>query len=342
MKNIGIIIQGPISHITKPYLKKNVSYLDEFFPNYDIVISTQTKDEELLNWCREELRVRVMECSTIESTVFEVLNRNNFGNQTITSKIGLNALENASDEKYDYIIKVRADEFFEDYEPLIKKMEENPDKLICGNYFFRKDFPYHIGDHLIAGTLENFKLFVESSFNRLYDSCSNFMLFEDSILNDDYSTYIYNGENIRTMIEINETFVPPECRLTINYLLEKGEIPLCKRHKELMNKYFDVIDVRTMGDFECRSNYWRMVINKDNYENFEYEIFNKKENQCWDCPTFIMCKERQRQAMMFSLINGSITDMSELYDLNNDIDIFSSVYRPWTKIDQFKKCITIT
>ncbi len=50
MRSVGIIIQGPISHLTIPFLKKNVSYLDEFFPNYDIVISTKTKDEEWF-WC---------------------------------------------------------------------------------------------------------------------------------------------------------------------------------------------------------------------------------------------------------------------------------------------------
>lgn len=337
MTNVAILIQGPLQYETIKFLKKSVSYLDEFFPNYDIKISTQTKDKALLDFCKDELRVGVITSETIESTTFSVLNTSNFGNQVLTSKLGMDSFT----DEYDYAIKIRTDEFFEDYKPLMEKMENNPEKIICSNYFFRKDYPYHIGDHIIAGSFENLKLFFDSSFNRLYDLCRNFMLFEDMIKNDQFHTYIYNNRNIKSIVEVNEGTAPPESRLAINYLLEQGEHPLCKNHKELMQKYFDVIDVTRMGDFECRSNAWSLQINSENFSNFEHEVLNKKENQCWDCPSFLLCEERERQAMMLALIRSSIKDINELQDLTDDLDIHSSVYRPWTKIKEFNKCIRL-
>ena len=342
MRNVAVLIQGPVKESSKEFLKKNVSYLDEFFPNYDIILSTQTDDEDILEWVQDELKIRVLKCPKMEdSNMFSVLNMNNFGNQVITSHFGLIGLEDSSDLKYDYAIKIRSDEYFQNYLPLIEKMEENPDKIVCSNYFFRKDFPYHIGDHIIAGSFDNVKMLITSSFDRLMDACNNFIFFEDSIFHDNYHEYIFNDTKLKDVFAINEAHATPESRLAINYLLAKGENPICKNHKELMNKYFDVVDVTEMGDFECRSNLFNIAINQSNCRTLITDIFDKEEHQCRTCPSFMICKERERQAVIWVLMRSSIKDMSELTDLEDDLEIFTGVYKPWKQLEQFKNCVKI-
>lgn len=64
--------------------------------------------------------------------------------------------------KTKFAIKVRADEYHENFSEFINQIKTHPEKIITHNMFFRKldQYPYHFSDHLIGGTTENlFKMF---------------------------------------------------------------------------------------------------------------------------------------------------------------------------------------
>jgi hypothetical protein len=74
-------------------------------------------------------------------------NNQNVYYQVYTS---LNGLEKCTSE---YVIKIRSDEVFVNYNDFVDAMFANPDKLVCTNVFLRAShvFPYHISDHIIGG-----------------------------------------------------------------------------------------------------------------------------------------------------------------------------------------------
>lgn len=347
--DVAIIIQGPLVAPVLSNLAKSISYLDSFFPNYDIIVSTfETKEDDddfnIISEFKEWSKVNYVYAEDLKNIqVFDMLNANNYANQVLTSANAFKEIEKqGNDNKYDYAIKIRTDEYFENYIPLMEKMKSNPDKIICSNIFFRKDFPYHIGDHIISGSYKNLKEFFLSSYTELVEKIVNPLYFEDCMKNDRYVEYLYNTD-VTSFNGVNETCVPPECRLAINYLLHKNENPICANHKSLMQKYFEVIDVSTMGEFECKSNYWKFKLNKENYGEILHEIMHKSENKCLDknCPDFLLCDKLVRQAMLYSLIKNSINSIDELYDLTDDYKTYASVYRPWKNIPEFSQKIHI-
>ena len=67
-----------------------------------------------------------------------------------------------------FSIKVRADEYYQNWEPFINKMTGEPDKIITNNVFFRKveRYPFHISDHIIGGLTSNLlKMFQNTKQN---------------------------------------------------------------------------------------------------------------------------------------------------------------------------------
>jgi len=56
-----------------------------------------------------------------------------------------------------FAIKVRADEWYENFSLFIAAMKNYPNKITTHNLFFRTfgQYPYHLSDHVIGGTKEN-------------------------------------------------------------------------------------------------------------------------------------------------------------------------------------------
>ena len=70
-----------------------------------------------------------------------------------------------------YVIKMRSDEFYTNFNVLKEKLLENTKKMVCGNIFFKPwDFkPYHIGDHLFAAERE----FLLKTYHILFNAYTN-------------------------------------------------------------------------------------------------------------------------------------------------------------------------
>jgi hypothetical protein len=66
-------------------------------------------------------------------------------------------LEGIKKCKTKFAIKVRADEWYENFTAFITVMKRAPNKITTHNMFFRThgQYPYHISDHIIGGTTDN-------------------------------------------------------------------------------------------------------------------------------------------------------------------------------------------
>ena len=54
--------------------------------------------------------------------------------------------------KSEYTLKIRSDEYFSNLNPIIECISKNPNKLVCGNIFYKpwRINPFHMGDHIFA------------------------------------------------------------------------------------------------------------------------------------------------------------------------------------------------
>jgi hypothetical protein len=68
-----------------------------------------------------------------------------------------------------YVIRTRSDEMFGNLQPLIEKFEQDTNKVVCGNIFFKRwiTYGFHHGDHLFVGRtnhlIEAYKKVVDGS-----------------------------------------------------------------------------------------------------------------------------------------------------------------------------------
>jgi len=75
--------------------------------------------------------------------------------------------------KTPYVIKARLDEYWSNLDTLESKIQKNKEKIISSSMFFRKKgfaggkYKFHIGDKILAGTLDNMMLMFESTLHNL-------------------------------------------------------------------------------------------------------------------------------------------------------------------------------
>jgi hypothetical protein len=338
LEDILVIVQGPEYESTKT----SIEYLRSFgFSKENIILSTYEKEKDQEHIDYDCLIAEVNEIKPNTNYNFDVLNKNNYANQILTTS---NAFKTISEMglAYKYVIKIRSDEYYEDYSPLIKKMEDSPSKITCSNLFFRKDFPFHIGDHIMGGTYKNMAGMFATCSEKLVDPVSSPEKLQNYLLKDKYKKYIFNGyykNGVSKFVEILETNVAPECRLAINYLIYKGKEPLCENHKELMNDYFDVIDIGNMGNFLFNWRGMNISVNEESHEDILATILKGPKYNCTTCPSRILCQQRKRQAQIYNTFDNCILDMRELYDLVDDAAIYNTMYKPHRIAKKFEKFI---
>jgi len=145
-------------------------------------------------------------------------NEQNVYLQVYTTLNGLNSVNTP------FVIKVRADEYYSNFNPLIDRMNGNLNKIITTNIFFRKTVthPYHISDHIIGGLREHVqKMF--TNCKRMLESKKSFRMITRGI---------------------------PEQWLTVGYLLSYyTEDDLKKDPKGKMISHFNVVNVVDFEEF---------------------------------------------------------------------------------------------
>jgi hypothetical protein len=139
-----LIIQGKLSIYT---LLSILKYKEEF---NIVIVTPKTSNEKLIKECFNiSISNQNISCILYDENV----NRPEFNNvqnryfHFLSTHLGLEV----SSTKYS--IKLRSDEFYSDLNPFMKKIKENPDKIITNDVFFRKSSfkRFHPSDHLVGG-----------------------------------------------------------------------------------------------------------------------------------------------------------------------------------------------
>ena len=148
-----------------------------------------------------------------------------------------NGLEKSS---ADYIIKMRSDEYYEDFSIIKKELRKSSHKFICGNIFYKrthKGSPYHIGDHIYACKRE-------SIHNGLKIALA---YYRDHIV----------LPGLEKEEDIDQTLNSAEVSLAHIFLIGSG-IPRDTWHgveeniHSTFDKYFKVFDINRLGEYIAR------------------------------------------------------------------------------------------
>lgn len=202
-------------------------YVDNIYIYYNhpkpcdvtFVIQGLSKKETFIKLICNLLLYGYVELATWEfynqDKVLDYINKNNIENrqniylQVFTSLSGLQKC------KTKYAIKVRADEWYDDFSKFIMIMTKTPNKITTHNMFFRKlgEYPYHISDHVIGGTTENLlKMFTMCKkmldtkqtlpdIPRVYDKCP------EQWLTIAYMNCFYTQDDLTNYSKINEKMI---------------------------------------------------------------------------------------------------------------------------------------
>lgn len=233
-ENYTLLIQGPIRHKTKEFLKK---YKET---HKNIVFSTWA-GEDLYKLKKEVdlTGIVLIENTPIKNVDIIKYNKKNAYNQIYSCLEGLKVINTK------YTIKVRSDEYYENLFPFFKKW--NTGKITTNNLFFRKfkHSPYHPSDHIISGeTKKLYEMFLAAEAKCDKKGKLEIIKYYNFAKNHFNSKMVYNE------------YLAPEVLLAISYLLylNKNINRLnYKNFKEIFKEVFDVVDTKSLGEiYVCK------------------------------------------------------------------------------------------
>jgi len=146
MMKYSLLIQGPLNATSLNAIDK-CGYGEQVD---EVVISHWSCDKN-----KEELlqKIPTENITIVESKLPEIPLENGAHDTAHNMWYGVSSThEGLKKCKGKFTIKIRSDEYYEDFGPLKELSKNNPDKMIFGN-IFAKNFsycPYHIGDHLFV------------------------------------------------------------------------------------------------------------------------------------------------------------------------------------------------
>jgi hypothetical protein len=337
MSNIAVIIQGPLNDVYSLY--KNINYLKRFVDEQDILISTWDNERNLHLLSDFNTGIILSDVKPIKKSClhFPLINKNNYFFQTYSTAIGIANLIQRNE--YEYIIKLRTDEYYEDYGALIEIICNN-NRIVSSSLFYRNDIPFHIGDHVLAGPAEEMFLMFEKAIAELMRLRSQ-EYFLQELLSDKYSEILYNNTHadLCNMVPFKLTNITPEQRLTIAYLSQKEAMCDIKveNHPTFMKQYFTPFDVRLTKKYRCVANSLnRLVITEHNIGDLDTTIMTDPNFVCTDCLPHILCEKTINQANIIKLLRSIVTDNSTITALKDDSAIFNSLHAPHKVLPEFK------
>jgi hypothetical protein len=137
---------------------------------------------------------------SLNITINEWKNPYNLYYQTYTTLRGLEKVET------EWVIKVRADELYVDWETFIDTMISNPDKIICNNvyFYYGKRCTYHVSDHILGGKIDNIKTMFQNCISSLQKpEYPMFIRHAEQILTYSYLSSIYPKDSLINNIDIS-------------------------------------------------------------------------------------------------------------------------------------------
>ena len=140
MIDLSILIQGPASPESDGF-----KILNKYKEHGNILVSCYEEDETQFLSEFDFVEVIKSETPILEEKV-GVYHDSTFYYALYTTFKGLEKI------KSEYTLKIRSDEYFSNLNPIIECISKNPNKLVCGNIFYKpwRIKPFHMGDHIFA------------------------------------------------------------------------------------------------------------------------------------------------------------------------------------------------
>ena len=336
----GIVIQGSIHDYG--ILKKNIDLVRKYFPEEDIVISTWkpeglASEQKDLNFCDEDgnlYGIKTIRNSAKKFQAIGTIDVVNGGNIVYHCQSAYAGVEYFKQKGgYSHIIKVRADECYDSLNIFEQKMRQADDKILCLSLFFRKDFPYHIGDHLLGGRIENIEQLFAGILQYSYDiiTSEEGRLFESEVVQGKWNKRIWTNceSDLAKLVNLTHTDIPPEVKFGTEYISRKERRDIkAEEHVELTKKYFDTFDVRMFRKFYFSANSicGGIIITDNNIsENGDIII---AEPECNGHAEWILCPVCYGRALVDELLKSELRSMDDLKLLENDLQKYCVIFKP--------------
>ena len=245
---ISLVLQGPLTLNTLLMVKY---YGSEY--EMTIVAPVDTKNHKLA----EELRkITQSENSKVSFFLYnpDIL-KDSFDNYQNRFYQIYSTLTGIKNSKSDFVVKFRNDEFYSNIDPFLKRVLDNPHKIITSDIFFRKSstFPFHISDHIVGGRRD----LMEEAFSIALGVCEKKSKLED----------IEIIKNADTGIDFNKP-VPVEQLLTVSFISlltsKYGKIDKI----DSMKNNFSIVSVEDLGLYNVKQNHKKE-------EFFDYSFFKE-------------------------------------------------------------------
>ena len=166
--NFDLVIQGPLNNISLEYVDKVSNQFNK------VIISHWSENDISLLDIIESENVEIYDQRTPDlndtvgvskdSTFFYSISSTFLGLQKCTS---------------EYVIKMRSDEYYENFDILKEKIVKHKDRFVFGNIFAKpwSHSSYHIGDHVFGSTrkllLSAYNILYNLYYTRDLDVCDN-------------------------------------------------------------------------------------------------------------------------------------------------------------------------
>jgi hypothetical protein len=296
-KNITLIFQGKLGFEVIDMIKNNIE-------KYNIVLVTNDiNNEHILDKLNEFDKLLLIK---YKLPINENTNNNyNMYYQFYSTYLGL------CNSNTEYSIKFRADEYFENIEPLVNYIINNSNKITTSDFLFRKNYllKYNISDHYIGGKTD----ILLSSFKILVEHCK------------DKNKYIDGYEELN-----HKEIYSPEKKIAISILIildvDISFNNICASN--IINKYFNIFDSKLMGNFIfTNNNINKKIINNIYTNNIDIITTIKSNNEIYRYCNL----DTYDKKIIFLLGNNSIFDnkYNKIFDIINmftydDITIYSN------------------
>jgi hypothetical protein len=208
-------------------------------------------------------------------------------------------------------------------------------RIDTGSLYCRKTFPFHIGDHILAGSTDEMTFF----YDQIMKHFQRLMVFETFV--QDCEDEKYQRAIFPTDTELHEIYkwhaysIPAETSFTLDYLWGKGHTVTVYDHIDLMNKYFKVVPFQWFNAFYAHSNTLKISVTHENIAALPEQISNSAKLICTACPKEILCQERKHHALVYALVVGIAEDNSDFFPLDNASFTYNSLVAPWRVLPDF-------
>ena len=272
-KELTVVIKGPLNSCS-------LNDVEQYLPYANVIISTweNGNGSSYMPYLDDHLYERAQKLSSLEgvklivnkysdlpeyfkSEVRKVKNLN-FGNRITMKFLFYSSAPAIFESETPYVVVTRSDSRYPNLKSFLVKLKEDPEKIVTVNINFRPDYTwkFHPADHVFGGKIENMQALMteclqvcnmnESQFGEYMKS---FFIGAPSQGRHGYSTWGGVDHPVNEFYKFVECCdeiglpISNEQIIGICFTKIKEGIVYFNRSKEYVLKYFDMVNIETMG-----------------------------------------------------------------------------------------------